>query len=79
MVVGTYVYVNPGGERVVQLLIAGGPLIALLLMRMILGRSKELLLALWMSIGWFALRASLNPQMSFLRDYTRPIERLLEG
>lgn len=51
----------------------------LLLMRMVMGRSKELMLAVWLSVGWFAVRASLNPSMSFLQDYTRPIERLLQG
>ncbi len=72
-------YLAPGSDRVMQFLIAGGPFIALVLIRMILGRSKELLLAMWLSIGWFALRASLNPQMAFIREYTVPIERLIQG
>jgi hypothetical protein len=76
---GTYVYVDPQAGRVLQLIIATGPLLLLLLMRMVLGRSKELLLAVWLSVGWFAIRASANPSMSFIRDYARPIERLLQG
>ena len=79
MVFGTNGYVDPGAERVMQLFIAAGPLVALLLIRMVLGRSKEMILALWLSMGWLALRASLNPQMAFLRDVTRPIERLIQG
>jgi len=46
---------------------------------MILGRSKEMLLAVWLSVGWFAIRASQTPSMAFLRDYTQPIERLILG
>ena len=62
-----------------QLIIATAPLIFVFMMRMVMGRSKEMLLAVWLSVGWFAFRASLTPGMSFLRDYTRPIERLLQG
>lgn len=62
-----------------QLIIATGPFLLLLLMRMVLGRSKELMLAVWLSVGWFAVRASMNPSMSFIQDYARPIERLLQG
>jgi hypothetical protein len=76
---GTYVYVDPQADRVLQLIIATGPLVLVFMMRMVLGRSKELMLAVWLSVGWFAIRASLNPSMSFLRDYARPIERLLQG
>jgi hypothetical protein len=76
---GTYVYINPQAGRVLQLIIATAPLLLLLLMRMVLGRSKELLLAVWLSVGWFAIRASLNPSMSFIREYARPLERLLQG
>jgi hypothetical protein len=76
---GTYVYIDPQAGRVLQLIIATAPLLLLLLMRMVLGRSKELMLAVWLSVGWFAIRASLNPSMSFIRDYARPIERLLQG
>ena len=69
--------INPESARVLQLIIATGPLLLFLLMRMVLGRSKELMLAVWLSVGWFAMKASLNPSMSFLHDVTRPIERLL--
>jgi hypothetical protein len=62
-----------------QLIIATAPLVLVFMMRMVLGRSKELILAVWLSVGWFAIRASLNPSMSFLREYARPIERLLQG
>lgn len=77
--IGSYVIINPQAGRVLQLIVATGPLLFLLLMRMVLGRSKELMLAMWLSVGWFAMRASLNPSMSFIQDYTRPIERLLQG
>jgi hypothetical protein len=60
-----------------QLIIATAPLVLVFMMRMVLGRSKEILLAVWLSVGWFAVRASVNPSMSFLRNYTRPIERML--
>ena len=76
---GTYVFLDPQTGRLLQLIIATGPLLLLLLMRMVLGRSKELMLAVWLSVGWFAMRASLNPSMSFIQDYARPIERLLQG
>ena len=76
---GTYIYVDPQADRVLQMIIAMAPLLLLLFMRMVLGRSKELILAVWLSVGWFAIRASLNPSMSFIRDYARPIERLLQG
>lgn len=79
MAFGTYIYIEPSAERCMQLLVAGGPLALFLMMRMVLGRSKEMLLAIWISIGWLAIRASLNPQMAFIREYTRPIERLLVG
>ena len=72
-------FIDPQTARVLQLIIATGPLLLFLLMRMILGRSKELMLAVWLSVGWFAMRASINPSMSFLNEFTRPIERLLEG
>jgi hypothetical protein len=72
-------FVDPQAARVLQLIIATGPLLLFILMRMVLGRSKELMLAVWLSVGWFAMRASLNPSMSFLQDYARPIERLLQG
>jgi hypothetical protein len=77
--IGTYAFVDPQAARVLQLIIATGPLLLLLMMRMVLGRSKELMLAVWLSVGWFAMRASLNPSMSFLNDFARPIERLLQG
>ena len=70
------IFVDPGAERVMQLLVAGGPFALLILMRMVLGRSKELMLAVWLSVGWFAIRASVNPQ---LEGIVRPIERLLQG
>jgi hypothetical protein len=76
---GTYAYVNPQAERVLQLIIAIAPLIVVFFMRMVLGRSKQILLAVWISVGWFAIRASLNPSMSFIREYAKPIERLLQG
>jgi hypothetical protein len=72
-------YINPQSERVLQLIIAMAPLVVVFMMRMVLGRSKEILLAVWLSVGWFAIRASLNPSMSFIREYARPIERLLQG
>ena len=72
-------YVDPQAQRVMQLIIAVGPLVLVFLLRMIVGRSKEVMLAVWMSVFWFVFRASLNPSMAFLRDYTRPIERLLVG
>ncbi len=75
----SYIYSDPQAGRVLQLIIATGPLLLLLLMRMVVGRSKELLLAMWLSVGWFALRASLNPDVSFIQNYTQPIERLLQG
>jgi hypothetical protein len=74
-----YVVLDPQRERLLQLIIAFAPLVLVFMMRLILGRSKEMLLAVWMSLGWFAIRASLNPSMAFLREYTRPIERLLQG
>lgn len=77
--IGAYVLVDPQSARVLQFIIATGPLLLLLMMRMVIGRSKELMLAVWLSVGWFALRASLNPSMSFLNDFARPIERLLQG
>jgi len=76
---GTYLYVDPQADRVMQLIIATAPLVFVFMMRMVLGRSKEMILAAWISIGWFAIRASTNPGMHFIRDYTRPIERLLQG
>jgi hypothetical protein len=76
---GSYVYIDPQAERVMQLIIATAPLVLVLMMRMVLGRSKEMMLAVWLSVGWFAIRASLNPSMSFIREYARPIERLLQG
>jgi len=74
-----YTNFDPQADRVLQLIIATGPLVLVFMMRMVLGRSKEMILAVWLSVGWFALRASLNPSMSFIRDYARPIERLLQG
>ena len=76
---GTYLYAAPPSDRVLQLIIAVGPLGLVFLLRMILGRSKEMLLAVWLSVGWFAIRASQTPSMAFLRDYTQPIERLILG
>jgi hypothetical protein len=76
---GTYLAPDPQIERVMQLIIATGPLVLIFIMRMTLGRSKEMMLAVWMSVGWFAFRASLNPSMHFILDYARPIERLLQG
>jgi len=75
----TYSGIDSQADRVLQLIIATGPLVLVFMMRMVLGRSKEMILAVWLSVGWFALRASLNPSMSFIRDYARPIERLLQG
>jgi hypothetical protein len=77
--IGTYIYIDPQADRVMQLIIATAPLILVFMMRLVLGRSKEMMLAAWLSVGWFALRASVNPSMSFIRDYARPIERLLQG
>ena len=74
----TYSGIDSQADRVLQLIIATGPLVLVFMMRMVLGRSKEMILAVWLSVGWFALRASLNPSMSFIRDYARPIERLLQ-
>jgi hypothetical protein len=74
-----YGYVDPQAERVMQLIIATAPLVLVFMMRMVLGRSKEIMLAVWLSVGWFAIRASLNPSMSFIKEYTRPIEHLLQG
>jgi len=74
-----YSVIDSQADRVLQLIIATGPLVLVFMMRMVLGRSKEMILAVWLSVGWFALRASLNPSMSFIRDYARPIERLLQG
>jgi hypothetical protein len=74
-----YLYVNPQSDRVLQLIIATAPLVVVFMMRMVLGRSKEMILAVWLSVGWFAIRASLNPSMSFIREYARPIGRLLQG
>lgn len=62
-----------------QLIIATAPSVLVFMMRMVLGRSKTIMLAVWLSVGWFAIRASQNPSMSFIRDYARPIERLLQG
>ena len=75
--IANYVYVDPQADRVMQLIIATAPLLLVFMMRMMLGRSKELVLAVWLSVGWFAIRASLNPSMSFIRDYARPIEHLI--
>jgi hypothetical protein len=74
-----YAYIDPQSERVMQLIIATAPLVLAFMMRLVLGRSKEMILAVWLSVGWFAFRASLNPSMSFIKEYTRPIERLLQG
>jgi hypothetical protein len=76
---GTYAVINPQSDRVLQLIIAMGPFILLLLMRMVIGRSKTLMLAVWLSVGWLALRIQSNTSTSFLHDFARPIERLLEG
>ena len=62
------------GDGVSQFLIAFVPLLIVFFMRMIMGRSKEMMLAGWVSLGWFALRASLNPSIVSL---VRPLERLL--
>jgi hypothetical protein len=70
---------NPHADRVMQMIIALGPFVFIFMMRMVLGRSKSLMLAVWLSVGWFAIHASINPSMSFLHDFTRPIERLLQG
>ncbi|HEY3839424.1 MAG TPA: hypothetical protein VGL72_22780 [Bryobacteraceae bacterium] len=75
--IANYVYDNSQADRVMQLIIATAPLVLVFMMRMVLGRSKELILAVWLSVGWFAIRASLNPSMSFIRDCTRPIEHLI--
>ena len=77
--IGISFYINPQSERVLQFIIATAPLLVVFMMRMVLGRSKEMILAVWLSVGWFAFRASLTPSMSFLREYARPIERLLVG
>lgn len=71
----TYI-VDSQAERLLQLIIAGGPFVVVFMMRMVLGRSKEVALAAWLSVGWFALRASMNPSISSLM---RPLERLLQG
>jgi hypothetical protein len=73
---GLYVGIDPQADRVLQLIIAAGPLLLVFMMRLVLGRSKEVALAVWVSIGWFAFRASLNPSMAAM---FRPIERLLVG
>jgi len=62
------------GDGVLQFIIAFMPLLIVFFMRMVLGRSKEMMLAGWLSLGWFALRASLNPSLVSL---VRPLERLL--
>ena len=79
MVFGNYAFTNPGSERVEQWLIAFGPFALLLFLRMIFGRSKEIGLGVWLSIGWFAVRVSLNPQFAFLQDYLRQLERFVQG
>lgn len=79
MAFGNIAYVNPGSERVTQWFIAVGPFALLLFFRMLFGRSKELGLAVWLSLAWFAVRLSLNPQFTFLRDCMRTFERFLEG
>jgi hypothetical protein len=73
---GLFLGLDSQSNGVLQLIIAGGPLLLVFMMRMVLGRSKEMVLAAWVSIGWFAIRASLNPSMSAM---FRPIERLLQG
>ena len=73
------IYINQQAERVSQMIIALAPLLFVFIMRMVLGRSKTIMLAVWLSVGWFAIRASQNPSMSFIRDYARPIERFLQG
>jgi hypothetical protein len=72
----SYVSGDGQADRVLQLIVAGGPFVIVFMMRMVLGRSKEVVLAAWLSVGWFALRASMNPSISSL---FRPIERLLQG
>jgi hypothetical protein len=74
---GTFVYLDPQTERVLQLIIATAPALLVFFMRLVLGRSKEMMLAVWLSVGWFVLRASVIPSMSFIKDYARPIGRLL--
>ena len=74
-----YVYGSSQAARVEQLIIAFAPLVFVFMMRLVLGRSKGIVLAVWLSVGWFAIRASQNPSMSFIRDYARPIERFLQG
>jgi hypothetical protein len=76
---GTDTLINPHGDRVLQMLIAMGPFILLVLARMVIGRSKTLMLAVWLSVGWLALRVHNNTENTFLREFARPIERLLEG
>jgi hypothetical protein len=77
--VSTYVVIDPQAQRVLQLIIAAAPLLLVFFMRIILGRSKEMVLAVWVSLGWFALRASMNPSMSFIGQYARSLERLIQG
>jgi hypothetical protein len=70
---------NPHSDRVLQLIIAMGPFVFLVLARMVIGRSKTLMLAVWLSVGWLALRVQSDTSTSFLHDFARPIEQLLEG
>ncbi len=74
--IATGLIVDGQVDRVFQLIIAGGPFLVVFMMRMVLGRSKEVVLAAWLSLGWFALRASLNPSFASM---FRPIERLIQG
>ena len=74
---GTFVYIDPETERVLQLIIATAPALLVFIMRLVLGRSKEMMLAVWLSVGWFVFRASANPSMSFIKEYARPLGRLL--
>ncbi len=75
----THAFIGSQTNGVLQLIVAVGPFLLLLLTRMVVGSSKTLMLAVWLSVGWFAVRASSNPSMSFLNDFARPIERLLQG
>jgi hypothetical protein len=72
--IGTYVYIDPQAERVRQLIFAVGPVIFVFMMRLVVGRSKEMMVAVWLSLGWFAIRASLSPA---LEPLIRRLERLL--
>lgn len=67
------------GDRVLQMIIAMGPLLFLFLARIVLGRSKTLMLAVWLSVGWLVLRVHNDTNSSFIREFARPIARLLEG